>query len=263
MLGIFPAPPIQQIPAWQLGLAAALAVTVGVACLLWGRILHRALLMLAGAGAAYWLSVPLAGHSGLSLPVVRICAVLLLTAMGLILARIAWGLLGAGILAGLACLAVLPWCLHYAHPPPWSAFGPTESLQQWLAEAGSCLWAMLQLQWQHQRIALIAAAGAAAGLPLILFLLRPRLAAIFMSALLGALLAVGGPAAAIGRASASLWAGAWKNWYVPAGLMAMLFVAGMIFQYRGAIAADRSARADEEELADKDKTKTSDNADKD
>lgn len=263
MLGIFPAPPIDHIPAWQVGLAAATAIAVGAACLLWGRILRRPLVMLAGGGAAYWLSGPLAGQSGMSLPIARACAVLFLAVMGLILARIAWGLLAAGTIGGIACLAILPCCLQYAHPPPGFAFEPAESLPQWLTEAGRCLWGILQFQWQHQNAALVVAAGAGAGLPLILFLLRPRLAAIFMSALIGAALAVCGSMAAIGRVSPSVWAGAWRNWYLPLGLMAALLVGGMIFQYRGAIAASRSEEGDEEGLDDKDRTKTSDNADKD
>jgi len=97
---------------------------------------------------------------------------------------------------------------------------------------------------------------------MIVFLIRPRLGAVFVSALVGAAGAVAGVILMVGRLRPALWASAWTHWHVPAALAGLLALGGIALQYRAAFAADRARKRQEAEPPDKDKTKTAGSAEK-
>jgi len=253
-----PIPPIDALPAWQAGLAGAVCALAGGIVLLWGRLLHRVLLMIAGAGLAYWLSPALADRTGLSPLAVKAAAILAAVILCLVLARLIWAYLAAAAAAAAAALIILPACMGETPGHPWPAFAEGAGcLPDWLAEAGRFLLAVLQTQWQTSHLWLLAAAGAAAVVPLLLFLLRPRLAAIFMTSLAGGSAVVGGLALLAGLVRPSAIHAAWQNGHILAGMVGVLLLGGMVFQYYGAFQADKAEKAKEAQ-ADKKSDKPSD-----
>ena len=261
MLAAVSAPAMESIPAWQVAAAGAAAVAVGAVLLLWGRILHRVALMGLGVAGGCLLAGPLAPRLGLSPGVTRAAAILTGAVIGLALARLVWAVLGAALVVAVAVLAVLPAYLPSA-TLPYPSLQVSGELPQWLTQFGAYLWRVLRYQWEYHRPYLAGVGGSAGGVVLLLFLLRGRLAAICMSALLGAALTVAGVLATLGRLSGGLWAGLWSRWYVAVGLLALAVAAALVFQYPREIAAGRAAAEREAKPAEKGQTKPADRADK-
>ena len=247
-----PMPPIESLPAWQLGLTGAGAAVVGGIVLLWGRLVHRVVLMIAMAALAYCASPVLAAWTHLAPVVARGAAVLAAMILALVLARLIWAYLAGMAAAAAMAWVVLPSCLGEVADHPWPAF-PTgiEGLADWLAQAGGQLQAILLIQWQGRQLWLLAAAGAAAIIPFLLLLIRPRLGAIFMTCLLGGAATVAGLALIAGAVRVSALRAAWQNWPILAGMLGTLLLGGLVFQYYGAVQAEKARKEQAEKKSDK------------
>lgn len=232
-----PAPEINW--AATLGLSAG-AIVVGLAALLWGRVIGRAMLMLAGAVGGFALSAHILPYAPNYPMLVKFGCTAGLAIVGLALARLIWAILGSSLFSGIACAALLGKPLLKL----WKDVKPTFDS---LAASG-------QMPTQEQVTTLSKAADAATQnvtlmvwlsilfiglIPLVVGLLRPRLMTIFMTALLGGMAITGGLLGALIRYKPSVWDAAWAYWPVPLGLTVVLMTVGMVFQYHGALAADK------------------------
>lgn len=253
-----PPPPLAldsaQAAAWGAG-----GLVVGVLLLLWGRKLHRVFLGL-GAGAA---GASFAGEwatqlSGLDWRLAYAIAAGTAGILGVVMARIVWPVLAGALFAGAAGVTVLA-CFQPSLPADLkAATAPAGGdLVAWSAAAYVCASAAVQAVWRDHMAVLLGAMCPAGLVPLVIGLFRPRLATIFMTALVGSLSMICGPLVAAQRFWPELWASAWANPHVPAIVAGVMLLIGLLFQYRLAIAADRAKKAPKPGEAEKTGTKKS------
>jgi len=237
MFGIPGPPPPQWYAPVAYG-AAGGCLLVGLAILLWGRTYARALMCIAGIAGGLALAAPVSRWLEVHPTVVRVIGMVTLGLVGLVLARLIWALL-AGALFGFAAECILLGRMSPDQRPTFEAWSGG-SLAGWAGGLGEFSLDTFVALWNDSEVMVLVVVGCAFVVPLILALLRDRLARIFMTSLLGAAAAVLGPILAAAQLSESLWGGIWTHWYVPAAVAAALMVFGFIHQYRGAMRADRS-----------------------
>ncbi|HAU37437.1 MAG TPA: hypothetical protein DCX07_06925 [Phycisphaerales bacterium] len=96
--------------------------------------------------------------------------------------------------------------------------------------------------WATESATLLIALSVTSLAVLLVAILRPQLASIFLTSLLGgAAIAAGGTVIA-GRIEAGLWPGEWSRWLIPASITGVLLIAGLTYQYRGAFREARETR---------------------
>jgi hypothetical protein len=100
-----PSDPFAAVGGWLL-LATLGTLVLGAGLLLWGRTIHRILLMGLLAAAGMVLGGPLAGRVGLEIWAGRLIAAVAMGLLGYLLARLAWSLVAGGMLAALAAVAL-------------------------------------------------------------------------------------------------------------------------------------------------------------
>jgi hypothetical protein len=227
------------IPPLGIGVPEAVGgVVLGAVLLLWGRKVHRAVAGLGAAGGGVVLGAPVAHQmTGLDLLVAQVIAGGTLGLVGAVAARIVWAVLAGAIFATAAGGAVL-----LAYPACWPASPEVPaagaSIYAWAVAASNVVRSALASVWnEHQGMLLLATCPAGLA-PLVVALFRPRLAAVFVTTLLGSACMVVGGLIVAGKFSLNLWVSAWANPHVPAIVAAALLVIGLIFQFRAAKAAD-------------------------
>lgn len=258
-----PFPPTAIDPIVWNSMAAG-AIVIGALLLLWGRTLGRAFLTLAGAGVGAALGQPTAEAIKLDPLITVIVAAIVLAILFLLLARVVWGLLALAVLGGVALavgLARLP-----PDPAQAVAFKGGDSYQAYLLSSFNYVGGMLQYFLKSHPRALVICA-AAGGVALLIALVRPRLGVVFMSCLVGGGLVTGGLAGALWKLNESILDVLVSRPYVPAAIVGLLMILGIVHQYRSAIAAERQEReaeppGDKAEKPDKGESKKAKKAEK-
>jgi hypothetical protein len=100
-----PSDPFAAVGGWLL-LATLGTLVLGAGLLLWGRSIHRILLMGLLAATGMVLGGPLAGRVGLETWAGRLIAAVAMGLLGYLLARAAWSLVAGGLMAALAAFAL-------------------------------------------------------------------------------------------------------------------------------------------------------------
>lgn len=218
--------------------ATAGAIAVGVAMVFWGRLIGRGLIVLTGA-AVGWIV-------GGNLPfdvnpiIVRATAVFALAMIGLVTARLVWSVLAAGVFAAVA--GAIVWChvFETLGEQLRPAFGGAATVPAYLEACGKYAWSALGVLWEHKIVATVTIICPCGAVPLIIALLRPRLATIFMTSLIGSTAVVGGAATILVKARPELWESVGKYHYIGAAVAAgLVFLVGLAFQYPRDIAAEK------------------------
>lgn len=242
-------PPV-PIPPWPvlayLGIACGLIVA-GLALMLWGRILGRLFWMLAGVGAGLALGAPLASWLEANLLAARLGAAVTLGLLGVVLGPLLWAMLAAGVLGGVALyFTVARYLPHLSgRVPEFELSG--EGLAAYVASLARYSLACVQAVWNVEPLAIVVAGSLAFGLPLVIGVVRMRLATIFMTSVSAAAGVVGGIAWAGALLFASLGRVFADYWYVLGGTAAGGAVLGIVLQYRKALKADKAEKKREGE----------------
>lgn len=254
-----PIPPTPQLPTLWGWVASGSSLVIGTVMLLWGRHLHRALLVLIAAAAGLALAGPVASRLGWNLIVLRVVFAVALGIAGLLAARVVWAVLAGGLaVAGIICIFLLA-AVHKSGESlaPAPAAG---TAYQWLSEtAHRCFDAL------NQTTALplsIAVAFTVAGAVLVIMFIRPVAARILMSSVIAAILLMGGMLLAAVRVRESLWETAWTHAYVPAAGTAALILLGWIWQFACERRDRRQEQKDQEDKTEKKSEKKASSADK-
>lgn len=249
MLNI-PAPPQPQLDALAVCVLAAGGVAFGAAILLWGRILSRPLMALAGVVAGIAGAEALSRQFSVSPMVAAVAGAIAFGAVGAITARIIWAL-AAGALFGAAATIVM--LANVAAPANGqAAFAPGDpGTGAWLAACWGHCNASLGAVWKEQSATALWTICLGGGVPLTVALLLPRLGKIFMTSLLGAVCVVGGVFLAVVQVQPSLWPARWLGYGIPITAAAVLLMFGIIYQFCGAILADRAKKAEKAKAGEK------------
>ena len=238
-------PPMPSLAPLFLWLVVAGLLVAGMAMTFWGRVLGRGLLMVAlgivgmlqGGALAAWLGLPLA-NSGLWH--LLLSFILIVIAFGA--ERLIWGLLAAAGLCAIALQIALPRMLAsgkaVAKVTGDAAKDPT--LTEFLLARWSSFTTTFTAAWNDHSGTLVAILCAVSAVPLLLGIVRPRLMRILMTCLLGAAAVVLAAALALATLQPTTWTWLWQHPYILAAAVAVLFVPGMIVQYRAAMKADAS-----------------------
>ncbi len=264
-------------PAPQLGVAIDLACAAGglgagVCLILWGRSLHRLVMVLAMAG----LGALVAGTIGAWLKdtdatVVLVCTVVLFGVAGLLIAKAAWAfalavLVNAGLLIVLAS--------HF-QPPAWPPTGRVDnaSFPAWAHATGRTLsdftartmWVEKDAYWTFGPAGKIQwtagawkvqVAVAATGLAVfILALFTGSLPAFLICSLLGACCCLGGLAMLFDWLRPAFWSAAWSHPLAVAISLVVLTIVGLALQYRALARHRRQEEARKEERKGKEPAK--------
>ncbi len=209
---------------------------VGVAMLLWGRVLHRAVLVLIAFPMGMGLGAILAERLGLNVWLGVFAVAVTLTILVIVLARVVWALL-AGLWLAVFATVLTGWLvlgdLTPATQPGWN---PTmESLAR-------SAWAVGSLQ--------ITAAGVGAGVAgLILGLFLPRATVIAVTSMLGASLLSDAALKLTGMAAPGALARMQASPLLTAGIFAGVVLLGILYQ---SIREVRAKRAEAKAQADAD-----------
>jgi len=248
-----PAPVPPELPAAAAWGGVAGGVVVAVVLVLWGRIFGRLVLALVAAGVGLLIAPWLAGAISLELWIVQIAAGAAAGLIGLIAARFVWPLVIGAIFAATAAV-VLVW--HYLaqageKPKSFPAFDTFGAY--WTA-----LWEYAKAHvadvWSGHAEVLLAVTALAAIVPIVVGLIRPRLATIFTTSLLGGTLLVAAIATGGMLIWPTYWTDHWSQYFVALGIVGGCLLVGLVFQYRGAILADRAGKRVGAEPLDKDQT---------
>lgn len=245
-----PAPQLTVLWAWTLAVSS---LTVGVVLLLAGDKIHRVALLFAGAALGLVLGGKIASLAGLSPTGGRIIGAVILGLVGLIGARLVWAALAATlafIAAGWAVSHLATVADAAKEAPP----GAPETILAWL-EAAWLQYKTAIGRWGERPIAVLMILLPATLVPLVIGLIRPRLARILMTVLLGAGCVMFGLLLGAGQISPAWWTAGMDHLGVLAAAMVVLMLAGLIVQYRCALAAERKEDHREAEPVDEKKDK--------
>jgi len=242
MFGI-PSPPHPQWADLVAVGAAGACLVVGMVALLAGWKIARVLV----CGLGVVAGLLLAAYFELDLTF-RLVAAVVAGLLGLVLDRLVWALLMGAVCGGVAAGVLLDraWGAMSSEGRPvfqaWDA-----GLGGWFGGVGGFAMDGLAALYGGQAVLLLVVVGPAVVLPVVLGLLRPRLARIVMTSLSAGAAVACGPIIAATQFVPGCWDRVLALWYVPAGLAAMLAVAGLAIQYRSAIRSDRSKQEREAE----------------
>jgi len=258
-----PSPPAPAFGVmWTAG-AVAGGILLGLLLAFWGRTIGRVLLGLAAAGVGVGTGPMLAAAFGWPVLATRLAAAITFGLLALVLARLIWAAVAAALIGGAADAAVIVRHLRSLPAEKWPVFGaPSDAnLLEWGNALATFARDSFLLAWGQQPEWLIIAAVAVAIGPVILALVRPRLAVIVLSSLLGAVLVVASAAVAVATFRPSVWEAQLRQWYLLPALAGGVMLIGITFQYIRAVAADRRKRK-KAEAADKGKTPSARSAEK-
>ncbi|HUT57125.1 MAG TPA: hypothetical protein VNA25_04540 [Phycisphaerae bacterium] len=251
MIASIPPVPIPQWGVWAYLAIACGLVVCGLALLLWGRAVGRLFWMFVGAGAGLALGAPLAGWLEANLLAARLGAAVTLGLLGVVLGPLLWALLAASISGGVALYFTVARYLPQltGRAPEFKLSG--EGLGPYVISLAKYSLACVQAVWNTEPLVVAAVGGLAAALPLVIGVVRMRLATIFMTSVCGAAGAVGGAAWAAVLLFGSLGQLFADYWYVLAGTAAGGAILGIVLQYRKALKADKAEKKREGEPPDR------------
>jgi len=224
---------LEGVAALGAGAVALIAVgagLVGLALLLWGRVVHRAVLVLIAFPMGMGLGAILAERIELSIWLGALTGAVTLTILVIVLARVVWALLAGLWLAALAAAIAGVLCLGDITPatqPVWNT---------------TCQ-SLAQSAWGAGNLA-ITAAGVGAGVAgLILGLFLPRATVIAVTSMLGASLLSGAALRLTGLWAPSFLARILASPLLTMGVGAGVLLLGVIYQSIGEVRADRALAA--------------------
>jgi len=242
-LGITP-PPIDALADPIAYALAGACLVVGAALLVWGRVLDRSILCVAGVMIGLLTGPALAERFGWPPTPVRLVLAAAIGLAAMALARLVWPLLG-GAMAALAAECVLICRLPAG---TLVAFEQTaEGLGGWSQAAWQFLSGGLSALWAWNVAAVLAVIGLSVGIPVAVGIVRPRLARIVMTSVIGAGAIACGPLLAVAQLRPGAVDWVWSNWRWALGLWGLLAVVGVAVQYRAAIKADRARKEQQEQ----------------
>ncbi len=247
-----PVPPPPEIPALWAWTATGGGLVVGTAMLLWGRHLHRAFLVLAGAGAGVALAEPLSGWLDFNIVLLRIVPAVVLAIVGFVAARLIWALLGGALASLITATSALLVAMYRAGAPVGEA-PPTETLAEWPAESAMNLFNALS-ESGYLPLALGGSLLVGAAVALVL-LLRPVAGRIIMTSLLATAVLMGALLLASINIRDTLWQTMWEYPLVPAAGAVALVLLGWIWQF---VCAGRERRSEREKQKQKEKAEAED-----
>jgi len=223
-------------------LATIGAGLVGLALLLWGRILHRAVLVLIAFPMGMGLGSILADRFDLNawLWLTVFSVAVTLTILVIVLARVVWALL-AGLWLAVFAASLTAWLmLGDLTPATQSGWDPT-------------MGSLAQSAWAVGSLA-ITAAGVGAGVAgLILGLFLPRATVIAVTSMLGATLVGGAVLELTGLLAPNLLARMAANQWLTTGIFAGVLLLGILHQSIREVRAKRAeAKSDDDDDAPKD-----------
>ncbi len=220
---------------------------VGVVLLLWGWMVHRALLVLIGCGAGYLLGWPLAARFDWPVLITQGSLAVVLAILLACFARIVWALVLAVILASLVGGVVLHlnWSdvAEKAGTPP--ELHEDQQLDEYVKSCREYSHSAWKALWDQHYALLIAAASASGAMGLLIGLILARFTRILMTSLIGADLVVCGALLGLITARSELLSQLLRYRYVPSLVSAGLLIVGMVVQYRSALAAEREEQGEE------------------
>ena len=228
---------------WLVGGIVA-AGLVGLVMLLWGRLFHRALLVLAAAGLGLLLGGRFSPQIAVSAWLAQLVGAVTLGVLALVLARLVWSILAGLHVGAIAVVVVAVWVLGVS-------VAATQPAVQ--ADPAACLRAVEQdarAVWADHALTVNLTAILAGLSGLVAAFLLPRVTVICMTSLIGtALLLTAGGLAVASWFPALLAGSSPSSRYVPGGLAGGVLLLGLLFQAVGELRARRraSARADERE----------------
>ncbi len=250
-----PLPPIPVMPEGVepgliYGGIAATAI-LSIALLLWGRtILGRIVLTLAAMGGGYLLAGYFTEYIPVSPLTVQITTAVILGLIAVIGARILWALLGAAVFEAIAVALMVGYFIQNNPSLPWPAFTPAPDFAAYLAELGRYALGCLEVARGHNQTTLLMVTIPACLLPLMVGLVQPRIASIFVTSLAGAVGLTGSLWYAAVLWRSTLWPEEPMRLLIPAGVALVLAIIGWVFQGAAEAAAMAAARkADEEAKA--------------
>jgi hypothetical protein len=211
----------------------------------WGGKLHR--LAIAGAGVAVGVVIggPASGLIGIRPELGILIAAVVLGLVGLIGAPKLWALLFS-----LLGLAVAVCVLAASHTGDAVAEIGPETFEAWAREMLKHLKAGVSGAWHDRLITSLIVLGASGGVPLLVALIRPKLAAILMTSLLGACGLTAGALLGFGGINEDIWTRGLANPPLLALAVALLMLGGLIVQYTRVLVRGRKEAPAEEEPAE-------------
>ena len=243
------APPAPSLGAGLDLACAAAGLALGAGLILWGRKLHRLVMLLAMAGLGALVAGTVgAWLKGADATAVLVCTAVLFAVAGLIIAKAAWALALSALISGSLLLAL---ACRFQPPDPPAGYRPTEaSLPAWARAAGNTLadytaralwvhkdayWTFHpadQVQWTPAAWKIQLAVAVTGMSVFLLALFAGRLPPLLLCSMLGAGCFLGGLALLFNRLWPAFWAGAWERPAAPAVAVGALTFLGLGLQYR-------------------------------
>lgn len=248
-------PPLPLLSRTAMVIAIAGGLLLGVALLLTGRVIHRAFLALAGAGAGFVISTIIAERLKMDPSLSRLLIAIALGIVGMACARWIWAVIAAVLAAGGTSIAVGAYLGSKAMTVS-GIFKSADTFGAYVQSAGQSYLTAIQDIWSLNPAVTGAVIAVAGLILLVLFAMMPRLGAVVMTSVAGAVIMVGASLILAGAIRQSLWLTAWQHWYVPASVAVLLVLVGIAFQYQ----ALPSPKPDEDKGGPPDQKKKSEQA---
>lgn len=230
---VIPFPPLEGMYLWA-SIAASLAI--GAVMLTRGERIHRIALTLVGLAVGYVCGGYLAEKFAMTPIIGQTAGALTVGILALIGARIIWAVLAASMATAAGVCAIGS---RYGSATDEASKAATSSAPADMAQWASDLWDQvlgnLSQAWDDEKAMLLMILVPAATVPLLVGLLRPRLARIVMTSLLGAI----GLATGVLGVNADWWSWAMGRMEVLGVAVGLLVIVGMAIQYRSALKTDR------------------------
>ncbi len=225
-------------PGEWLVAAVAAPVLMGGVMLLWGRVLHRALLALIAAGAGLLLAGQFAPRVSLSPFVAQLAAAITLGVLALVLARLVWAVLAGAHVAAVTGAVVAVWYLDVQLATTQPAAQPDV-----IAGGRALAEELVRAVWAQHAMAMSTTIILAGLAGLIVAFVLPRATVICMTSLIGAsLVSVGAGLAVMVWQPGLLTAPSPSSGYVAGGIGGGLLLVGILFQSVGEVRARRGKR---------------------
>jgi hypothetical protein len=253
-------PPLPVVPAGidltSVYIGSAVAAVLCLALLLWGRtILGRIVLAISTAGAGYLL----AGYYSTFIPLpslaTQISSAVILGIFAVVAARIVWALVVSAFFEAAAVAFIIN---HFMNADPtlaWPAFVQQTDFQAWAGELGRYCLVCLDVARQSNQTAILMITLPACLLPLMVGLIQPRIAAIFVTGLAGGIGLTGSLWFVAVLFRSTLWPADAMRFLIPAGVAIVLAIIGWVYQGNSEAAAIRAAAKAQEEARAKEDQK--------
>ena len=259
MLAQVPLSPILAVGVYGGAGIALGAAAVGVALLLWGRYAGRPVFALASAAAGWWAGELVAAQLGVNVVAAQISLAVAGAFLGMVLTPLLWALSAGALVGGAAFyLGILQNqadLLAKAPAAVVSATGDFDLLGFCGAWAGH-LWKCTASAAAAEPGKLGFIIGLAGGVPILIGVIRLRLATIVMSALYGSAAIVSGLCVAVGLLLPSTAPVLREHWFVPVVAGCALAPVGVMVQYRRTMKAENDQKNREGEPPEPKKKET-------